>query len=199
MKKVILLIFLFLNMGIYAQNVEKVISPDGNLRVEISITKGTLNYSVFYLGEKVLNNSPLKLFTNEGNFDSTVTFVESAIGKDAKVYEQKKIKHSQINFSANTLKYTVKNAEGNKITILFKVSDNDIAFRYEIPKWGDTRAIVVEQEKTGFNFPEETTAFLSNEMRPMTGFARTAPSYESAYQADQPITEQTAPGGYVFP
>ena len=36
-------------------------------------------------------------------------------------------------------------------------------------------------------------------MKPMTGFARTAPSYESGYTVDSPIDQLKAPFGYVFP
>jgi hypothetical protein len=59
---------------------------------------------------------------------------------------------------------------------------------------------VVEKEGTGFNFPAVTTTFLSAMMTPMTGFARTAPSYESGYAADGPLGKATrSKDGYVFP
>ena len=58
----------------------------------------------------------------------------------------------------------------------------------------------MESETTGFNFPSITTTFLSPMMAPMTGFARTAPSYESGYEADGPLGKPTRNGeGYVFP
>ena len=80
------------------------------------------------------------------------------------------------------------------------MSNHNIAFRYLLPTWGERRSCVVEKEATGFNFPEKATTFLSPMMAPMTGFARTAPSYESGYEADAPLGKTTRNGeGYVFP
>jgi len=82
---------------------------------------------------------------------------------------------------------------------LFQVSNKDIAFRYELPAWGETRAAVVKKEATGYNFPSINTTFLSSMMTPMTGFARTAPSYESGYVADEDMGNTMSEEGYVFP
>lgn len=199
MKRYTYLILLILTATLYAQDPKIISSPDGALNVEVSIIEGKVVYSVVYANEKVLSDSPLNLITNEGDFSSNVTFVGSEIGQENKTYEQKKIKQSKISYTANTLKYTVQNAEGNPISILFQVSDNDIAFRYEIPVWGETMAIVIEKEETGFKFPSNTTAFLSAMMEPMTGFARTAPSYENGYNVDKPVESQNASEGYIFP
>ena len=58
----------------------------------------------------------------------------------------------------------------------------------------------MEKEATGFNFPAVTTTFLSAMMTPMTGFARTAPSYESGYEADGALGKPTHnKEGYIFP
>ncbi len=82
---------------------------------------------------------------------------------------------------------------------MFQVSNNNIAFRYELPAWGDTKVCVVTEETTGYKFPSSTTTFLSPMMGSMTGFARTAPSYESGYEADAALDKNSASDGYVFP
>lgn len=184
---------------LYSQNQSTVTSPDGNLKVNISIENGKPIYAVLYKDKAMLENSPLGLLTNEGDFTSDMTFVESATGQIHKVYLQDKIKQSHIKYNANSLEVTFANAEGKRISVVFQVSDNDIAFRYELPKWGETMACVVEREFTGFRFPSYATAFLSNMMGPMGAFARTSPSYESGYVTGAPIEKTTFPGGYVFP
>jgi hypothetical protein len=60
-------------------------------------------------------------------------------------------------------------------------------------------ACVVEKEVTGYKFPSTTTSFLSPMMSAMTGFARTAPSYEATYTADVAMDTNTDSNGYVFP
>src|SRR5690606_10327472 len=114
-------------------------------------------------------------------------------------YTQDKIKQSDITYKANTLTCAFANADEKEISVQFQVSDNDIAFRYELPMWGDTRACVVEKEATGFKFPSYATAFLSPMMQPMAGFARTTPSYESGYVVDEAMEKTKARYGYVFP
>jgi hypothetical protein len=156
-------------------------------------------YSVTYKGMTMLEKSPLGLTTNEGDFSSNMTFVESITGEVDKEYVQDRIKRSFITYNANTLQCTFSNSDQKQISVLFQVSNNDIAFRYELPIWGETRACVVEEEATGFRFPSFTRSYLSPMMRPMEGFARTSPSYESGYEADYPMDRNKSAEGYVFP
>ena len=199
MRKIVLLCCLLITPAIYSQNQMTVSGPDGNLKVNVLVENGKPMYSVTYKGKIILDNSPLGLITNEGDFSTGMRFLGSDTGDVDKEYLQAKIKQSTIRHKANTLKCTFSNSEEKQISILFQVSNNDIAFRYEIPKWGETRACVVEKEATGYQFPSSATSFLSDMMGPMGGFARTSPSYESGYRADEPIEKNTFPEGYVFP
>lgn len=198
MKKLIVLCCLLISSAVFSQNAE-VLSPDGKLKLNVSIENGKPIYAVTFNGRVMLHNSPLGLITNEGDFIEGMSFVESSTGKVDKSYKEEKIKQSSIRYEANTLKFTVANADKKKLSILFQVSNNDIAFRYELPVWGETMATVVEKEVTGFRFPANTTTFLSPMMTSMTGFARTAPSYESGYTADAAMETNTDANGYVFP
>ena len=199
MKISIILIFLLIYSASYAQDAITVSSPDGNLKLNISLEGGKPVFAVSYKEKSMLESSPLGVMTNEGDFSAEMSFVKSTTGEVNKEYTQDKIKQSEITYKANTLKCTFANADKKEIAVLFQVSDNDIAFRYELPVWGDTRACVVEKEATGFKFPSLTTAFLSSMMQPMGGFARSTPSYESGYVADEPIEKTTTSEGYVFP
>lgn len=183
----------------YSQNTMSVSSPDGELALNVLVKSGQPVYSITYKGGIVLEDSPLGLLTNEGNFTTKMNFVSSTTTKVEETYNQTKIKQSQVSYKANALNCIFSNAKDQKIAILFQVSNNNIAFRYEIPSWGDTKVCVVTEEKTGFKFPSSTTTFLSPMMKPMTGFARTAPSYESGYEADLPLDKTKSSEGYVFP
>ncbi|WP_100614368.1 glycoside hydrolase family 97 protein [Confluentibacter citreus] len=198
MKKLIVLCCLLISSAMISQNAE-VVSPDGKLKVNVSVENGKALYSVAYNGKVMIENSPLGLITNEGDFTENMSFVESTPDKVTKNYSQEKIKKSSINYEANTLKFTVANKDKKQLSVAFQVSNNDIAFRYEIPSWGETMSCVVEKEVTGYKFPSNTTTFLSSMMSPMTGFARTAPSYESTYTADVAMNTNTDKNGYVFP
>lgn len=197
-KKLVIFCCLLVASSAFSQQTE-VFSPDGKLKVSTSVEKASLFYSVTYNSIVLLEQSPLGLVTNETDFTKNLRFVESSKGIAEKSFEQDKIKQSSINYKANTLKLTIENADKKQLSIVFQVSNNDIAFRYEIPIWGETMACVVEKEITGFKFPAETTTFLSPMMASMGGFARTAPSYESGYTADAPMESNTSENGYVFP
>ncbi|MCA1744504.1 MAG: glycoside hydrolase family 97 N-terminal domain-containing protein, partial [Bacteroidales bacterium] len=178
---------------------QQVSSPDGHLQLSVVVEDGTPLYSVTYNGKAMLEKSPLGLLTNEGDFSAHMRLMDSSTGEVSKDYAQEKIKQLQVNYKANTLMCTFANETDRPISVLFQVSNNDIAFRYELPKWGDTRACVVEKETTGFRFPSSTKSYLSHMMRPMEAFARTSPSYESGYETDVSIASNNSAEGYVFP
>ncbi|MBN1118187.1 MAG: glycoside hydrolase family 97 catalytic domain-containing protein [Bacteroidales bacterium] len=199
MKNLIVIFSILIPTVIIAQYPATITSPDGKLSVNIVVEDGKPLYNVSYNGKTMLENSPLGLTTNEGDFSSAMRFIESTSGEVDKQYSQDKIKQSLIQYKANTLRCTFANANEKQIAVLFQVSNNDIAFRYELPKWGETMACVVLKETTGYRFPSSTSSFLSNMMGSMVGFARTSPSYESGYRADAPINENLSSEGYVFP
>lgn len=175
-------------------------SPDKLLKLNVYIQDGKPLYSITYKDKVMLEKSPLGLKTNEGDFSLGMKYVSKEEGSVNKKYSQDKIKRSEVEYIANSLTCTFENAQKKKLDIVFQISNNDVAFRYELPVWGERMSCVVESETTGFKFPVSTTTFLSPVMSPMTGFARTAPSYESAYSADAPmIRSKPHDRGYVFP
>ncbi|MDU1892995.1 MAG: glycoside hydrolase family 97 catalytic domain-containing protein [Dysgonomonas sp.] len=199
MRKFFVLIFgVLCAWSVYSQDMS-VLSPDGHLNVKIFVKEGKPMYSVTYKDKPMLESSPLGLITNEGDFSTNMKFVQKSEGKVDKKYTQDKIKQAQVHYEANTLRCTFQDAKERQLSVLFQVSNNDVAFRYELSAWGERRACVVEKETTGFRFPSVTTAFVSYMMAPMESFARTSPSYESGYQTDVPMAETTSGTGYVFP
>ncbi|TDD99498.1 glycoside hydrolase family 97 protein [Flavobacterium cellulosilyticum] len=199
MKKIIILCCFIVSTAVFSQNTVSVSSPNGELTVHVLVKEGKPMYSVSYKGAIVLENSPLGLITNEGDFSTNMNFVSSTTAKVDETYNQIKIKQSTVNYQANTLNCLFTGVKERKVSILFQVSNNNIAFRYELPAWGDTKVCVISEEKTAYKFASSTTTFLSSMMRPMTGFARTAPSYESGYEADLPLDKTKSSEGYVFP
>jgi hypothetical protein len=56
----------------YAQNAATVSGPDGHLKLNVSVKNGLPVYSVMYKGKVMLEDSPLGLVTNEGDFSSSM-------------------------------------------------------------------------------------------------------------------------------
>lgn len=177
-----------------------VTSPDSYLKVKLFTEGGMPYYTVTYKGKTFLENSPLGLITNVGDFSKNMKYISHKENKIDEQYALDRIKKSQIHYKATELICTFTNAENKQIDVIFRVSNNDIAFRYQLSQLGETASCVILKEATGFKFPITTTTFLSPMMSPMSGFARTAPSYESSYEADAPMGKPTHGNeGYVFP
>ena len=86
------------------------------------------------------------------------------------------------------------------MSVTFRVSNNDVAFRYTLPRQNGTGSVRVMSEATGFRFPEQTTTFLCPQSDAMIGWKRTKPSYEEEYKADAPMDVRSQYGhGYTFP
>jgi hypothetical protein len=192
----ILLLFLTGISG-FAQ-VAEISSPDGKLKLNVFSENGKALYNLSFQGKIMLEKSPLGLITNESDFSENLKFIDSKKDKISKNYTNEKIKKSQVSYTANTLIVNFTNADNFNIGIEFQLSNNNLAFRYEIQPMKDHLSAVVQSETTGYRFPAQTTTFLSPVMKPMTGFARTAPSYESGYKADAELGIKSD-YGYVFP
>lgn len=174
--------------------------PDGNLKVNISVKQGIPHYSVTYKEKTILEDSPLGFVANVGDFSQEMTLTGQEEGEVDKIYTQDRIKQRQIHYQAKRLTCTFTNQAQQAMRVTFCVSNHDIAFRYEMPRYGDTGSIVIERETTAFDFPSFTTTFLSPQSDAMIGWKRTKPSYEEEYKAEAPLTAPSQYGhGYTFP
>lgn len=201
MKKRILICGVLAMMMASASALEKqVASPDGKLVVTINDNNGKPTYQVSLDGKVFLENSALGLNTNIGDFTQGMTMSEvSEVKAINDSYQLDRIKKSHVDYHANQQVMTF-TKDGKKVyDIIFQVSDNDVAFRYKFYPKGDTRCLVVKQEATSYQMPKEATSFLCPQMNPMTGFARTAPSYETNYDLDVPVGTKLSHTGYTFP
>lgn len=178
----------------------RIASPDGNTVVTVGENAGQAGYSVSLGGTGFITSSPLGLITNIGDFSSGLTLVKASDPAEVRdSYTLPDIKKSHVDYSANHREFTFAKDGKPVFDVIFEVSDNNVAFRYRILPQGDTRCCVVERESTGFTMPEGTTTFLCPQSKPMTGFARTAPSYETSYTPDDETGKNGYGFGYSFP
>lgn len=174
--------------------------PDGQLQLEVSNKNGKLFYSAKYKGKQMLEDSPLGVVTNVGDFSTGMSLVGKKENKIDESYTMTRTKVSSIHYVANELVCTFANAQKQTMDITFRLSNNDIALRYSFPMFGATACLVVEKELTGFDFPQKTTTFLCPQSTPMIGWQRTKPSYEEEYNPDEVMGMHSKYGvGYTFP
>lgn len=197
-----LLVWLFALSGPLAAQSVSVNGPDGKLQLTVSCpsANGEVSYAVTYNGKQMLESSPLGMETNVGDFYRGLQLKEHKVTALDTVYEQSRIKASHIHYRANELLCSFVNGEGKNVQITFRVSNNDVAFRYTLPREQGKGSVTVNSERTGFRFPSQTTTFLCPQSDAMIGWKRTKPSYEEEYKADAPMNERSGYGhGYTFP
>lgn len=197
-----LLVWLFALSGPLAAQSVSVNGPDGKLQLTVSCpsANGEVSYAVTYNGKQMLESSPLGMETNVGDFYRGLQLKEHKVTALDTVYEQSRIKASRIHYWANELLCSFVNGEGKNVQITFRVSNNDVAFRYTLPREQGKGGVTVNSERTGFRFPSQTTTFLCPQSDAMIGWKRTKPSYEEEYKADAPMNERSGYGhGYTFP
>ena len=114
-------------------------------------------------------------------------------------YELASIKQSKVRYVANEAVFSFTQQGKTIYDVIFRISNNDVAFKYRMYPQGETLSCVVKQEVTGFVFPDGTTTFLCPQSKPMGGFARTSPSYETSYTADDVAGKNGWGEGYTFP
>lgn len=178
----------------------KITGPDGNLVVTVSLSHGQAFYNVFYKGEVFLEASPLGLDTSIGNFSHSLSYVSDESSKVSDSYTLDRTKVSKVNYQANKLVTRFQNDNGDWLDVTFQVSNNDIAFNYTLSSAKDATRVIVKDEQTSFNLPDDATTFITPQALPMTGWMGTKPSYEEPYTYDEDMATGSLNGvGYTFP
>ncbi|MBR3714256.1 MAG: glycoside hydrolase family 97 N-terminal domain-containing protein, partial [Bacteroidales bacterium] len=185
-----LLILMFLATVITCQaNDITVKSPNGALSVTINNNGGKASYSVALNGKTVLNQSALGLMTSLGDLTQGLTLADSRTSKVELHYDMKKTKASHSDYFANELTAVFKNNQKQVLEVTFRVSDNDVAFRYNISiehpdREPDLQRLLILSEASSFNFPDNTTTYLCPMAAPGILWAHARPSYEEVYTPD---------------
>ena len=174
--------------------------PDGKLKVTFLINNGKPAYSVTYNGKPFLDNSPLGLKTTMGDFLQQLTLTTQKEKQIEEDYVLNRSKQSKIHYKANELTVTLSNNKKQQFDVVFRVSNNDVAFCYQLPMQSERTSVAVIEEATGFRFPTQTKTFLTPQSEAMIGWKRTKPSYEEPYKADAAMDTPSQYGkGYTFP
>ena len=190
------------------QDEKTVTSPDGMTFLKVGLKDGRAYYKIGYYSDgkegrsevAMLEESPLGLVADIGDFSRDLAWVRGQSGTRDVRYDLERGKASRVDKKANTFTVRLANARKQEMEVEFVVEDHNVAFRYFLPKQGETGSVRVMNEVTGFRFPGKTTTFLTPQSDAMIGWKRTKPSYEEEYKADAPMDLPSQYGhGYTFP
>ena len=198
--KFFIVMAMLLGSSIVSAEDKQIASPDGKLVVTVADMDGRPSYSVSYDNVLFLKPSPLGIIANIGDFSSGMSLEKNvSTNKIDETYELASIKKSKVHYVANEAVFSFTQQGKTIYDVIFRISNNDVAFKYKMYPQGETLSCVVKQEVTGFVFPDGTTTFLCPQSKPMGGFARTSPSYERPYTADDVAGKNGWGEGYTFP
>ena len=200
MMKFFIVMAMLLGSSVASAENKQITSPDGKLVVTVADMDGRPSYSVSYDNVLFLKPSPLGMIANIGDFSSGMSLEKNvSTNKIDETYELASIKKSKVHYVANEAVFSFTQQGKTIYDVIFRISNNDVAFKYKMYPQGETLSCVVKQEVTGFVFPDGTTTFLCPQSKPMGGFARTSPSYETSYTADDVAGKNGWGEGYTFP
>ena len=198
--KFFIVMAMLLGSSVASAENKQITSPDGKLVVTVADMDGRPSYSVSYDNVLFLKPSPLGIIANIGDFSSGMSLEKNvSTNKIDETYELASIKKSKVHYVANEAVFSFTQQGKTIYDVIFRISNNDVAFKYRMYPQGETLSCVVKQEVTGFVFPDGTTTFLCPQSKPMGGFARTSPSYETSYTADDVAGKNGWGEGYTFP
>lgn len=178
-------------------------SPDGRLVVNIGCEEGKAFYTVDYDGKPMLVRSALGLVADYSDFSQGLAMGTLKTEEPKRLtYRMTRTKRSAVDHEVTEATVGFVNGKRDSMTLHLHISNNDLAYRYELlrPKADNPKAVVIQREISSFNFPAQTTTFLCPQITPMTGWERTKPSYEEEYTPDAPMNVKSQYGvGYTFP
>ena len=184
-----------------AQATEKTFqSPDGKMAVTVNDEGGRPTYQVTLDGTTFIERSPLGVKMNFGDLSQGLTLKDCKTSTVKDEYSLKTIKQSHVSYEATEAVCQFEKQGKPALDVIFRVTGRDVAYRYKI--YGskkDMFSAVVESEASSFVLPEGSTTFLCPQVKPMGGFARTYPSYETSYTWDDQMGKNGWGQGYTFP
>ena len=198
--KFFIVMAMLLGSSVASAENKQITSPDGKLVVTVADMDGRPSYSVSYDNVLFLKPSPLGIIANIGDFSSGMSLEKNvSTNKIDETYELASIKQSKVRYVANEAVFSFTQQGKTIYDVIFRISNNDVAFKYKMYPQGEALSCVIRKEATGFAFPDGTTTFLCPQSKPMGGFARTSPSYETSYTADDAAGKNGWGEGYTFP
>ena len=184
-----------------SQSKQALTSPNGELTVNVFVdAQQQAKYQIHRHQQSVLKVSSLGMKLNDRDLASQLSL--TSISDITSVTEQYQLftgKQSKVNYQANEQTFTFENTNQQKLSITFRVSDDGVAFRYQVLGDNNTQVTVID-EATSFAFSANSKAWLQHMAVAQTGWSNTNPSYEEHYQMEIPVaTTSPSEAGWVFP
>lgn len=181
-----------------SQNQVLMHSPDRN--IEVVFYPEQFSYAIKYHGEPVMGLSRLGIYRSDADFASKIRLVK--VTPEYLVTDHYQLvtgKKRDITYQANKTILETKNIAGMRMNVVFQISNDGVAFRYEFPDKSES-IYQITKEATDFHFYPQTRGWLQPKADAQTGFEHTNPSYEAHYLMDKDLNAiPPNHNGWVYP
>ena len=137
-------------------------SPDRNIAVKFQVTNGVASYEVAYRNQKILDPSALGFdIKNQPPLGGDFKLVKSNTSVFNETWDPVwgDVKTVQNNYTQLTVYLEETSATKRRLNIVFRVFNDGVGFRYEIPEQENLKSFEIMAENTEFNFSSNDTAW----------------------------------------
>lgn len=155
-KLIYFVLLVFLGWGCQSvDQVYKVFSPNNNISVRFNLTdEGKAIYEVFHKEDSVILPSSIGFsFTNQADIDKNLELINIDEKNIMETWEMPWGEKREVENQCNVLKLTLKEkaAPHRTFSVIFKVYDDGVGFRYEFPEQEAMDEVLIAEENTSFN------------------------------------------------
>jgi alpha-glucosidase len=158
LKIIFCLSIIFLLQNCKRQTRGSISSPDTNICVTVLNENGKLTYEVTYKGEFVINPSKLGInFKNIEGLNKNLEIIEIKQKIIDEKWDQPWGEFKTVNNNYEEVVISLKEKEGEErlMNITFRVFNDGLGFRYEVPKQPNLDKVIISDELTEFIFSKE--------------------------------------------
>ncbi|PAW94452.1 alpha-glucosidase [Mucilaginibacter sp. MD40] len=161
-------LFVFVHKVALSQNKasHSLISPNGTIKLVLenhyragNDAEASTRFDVYYktAGKftPVITGNELGIATDAGEFKNLNLKQVGSINRINEKYEMITGKRKLCTNAATERSFTFVNSEGKILNVIFRVYNDGVAFRYQIPKW-ENKTINVKDEFTAYHIPANT-------------------------------------------
>ena len=194
---ILLSFFIGCNLFCFGQSYT-ISSPDKNILVTCNAEKAL--YSISYKGQSITQDSKLGVIREDEDFSKDLKVIKASaptVVRDN--YTMVNAKKKNITYVATQRIIETQTPSGKKMNIVFRVSNDGVAFRYMFPE-KSTDVKKISAEATSFHFHDGTRAWLQPKAEAQSGWEHSNPAYEAHYMSGI-ATGTPSPGknGWVYP
>lgn len=138
--------------------VKTISAPGGKMDVTLMLDNGYLSYTTSKEGKTVIDTSALGLDLTTESFSSGLTYLSDSVVSIDESYSLPSGKTSRYENKCNQY-YLNLTHDGHLFKVIFRVYDDGVAFRYELPRYNGLIKATVLQEKSEIYIPDYATSW----------------------------------------